>query len=48
MKMQYDKKTDAVYIEFAKGKYDASRKVTDASVFPIVGAGRDARAWRNV
>jgi uncharacterized protein YuzE len=32
MKMRYDKKVDAVYIEFAKGIYDSSRKVSDAIV----------------
>ncbi|MEK7186340.1 MAG: DUF2283 domain-containing protein [Patescibacteria group bacterium] len=30
MKFKYDKKVDAVYIELAKGKYDASRKISDA------------------
>lgn len=28
--MKYDKKINAIYIELAKGKYDASRKVSDA------------------
>jgi uncharacterized protein YuzE len=29
MKIQYDKKEDAVYLELAKGKYCRSRKVSD-------------------
>lgn len=29
MKMKYDKKVDAVYIELAKGKYNKTRKVSD-------------------
>lgn len=28
MKISYDKKQDAVYIEFAKGVYDSSKKVS--------------------
>ncbi len=32
MKMRYDKKVDAVYIELAKGLYDSSRKVSDVIV----------------
>lgn len=30
MKIKYDAKVDAVYIEFAKGIYDRSRKVSDS------------------
>jgi len=30
--MKYDSKVDAVYIEFAKGTYSASRKVSDSVV----------------
>ncbi|OGH21263.1 MAG: hypothetical protein A2958_02070 [Candidatus Levybacteria bacterium RIFCSPLOWO2_01_FULL_38_13] len=30
MKFKYDTKVDAVYIEFAKGKYDSTRKISDA------------------
>lgn len=30
MKLKYDSKIDAVYIEFAKGKYSRTRKVSDA------------------
>lgn len=30
MKVQYDSKIDAIYIELAKGKYDNTRKVSDA------------------
>jgi len=30
MKMRYDPKVDAVYIEFAKGKYYKTRKVSDS------------------
>jgi uncharacterized protein YuzE len=32
MKMQYDSKVDVVYIEFSKGKYEKSRKVSDSIV----------------
>lgn len=32
MKMKYDKKVDAVYIELAKGKYSITRKISDAVV----------------
>lgn len=32
MKMKYDKKVDAVYIELAKGKYNITRKISDAVV----------------
>jgi len=28
MNIRYDKKDDAVYIELAKGKYDASREIS--------------------
>ena len=30
MKVKYDSKVDAIYIEFAKGKYDKTRKISDA------------------
>ncbi|OGM26543.1 hypothetical protein A3D00_03510 [Candidatus Woesebacteria bacterium RIFCSPHIGHO2_02_FULL_38_9] len=30
MKIQYDKKENAVYLELAKGKYNRTRKVTDS------------------
>ncbi len=30
MKLKYDSKEDAVFIEFAKGKYERTRKVSDA------------------
>ena len=29
MRIQYDKKEDAVYLELAKGKYSRTRKVSD-------------------
>lgn len=32
MKIQYDSKVDAVYIELAKGKYDISREISDSVV----------------
>jgi uncharacterized protein YuzE len=32
MKMRYDRKVDAAYIELAKGKYHATRKVSDVIV----------------
>lgn len=30
MKIKYDKKEDAVWIELAKGKYSQTRKISDA------------------
>lgn len=30
MKMKYDSKIDAMYIELAKGKYDRTRKVSNS------------------
>lgn len=30
MKVQYDKKIDAVYIELTKGKYSKTRKISNA------------------
>ena len=30
MKIRYDSKVDAMYIELARGKYDATRKITDS------------------
>ena len=30
MKIHYDPKVDAVYIDLAKGKYEASRKISDS------------------
>ena len=30
MKIQYDREEDAVYFELARGKYDTTRKVSDA------------------
>ncbi|MCL4352846.1 DUF2283 domain-containing protein [Patescibacteria group bacterium] len=32
MKIHYDSKDDAVYIELAKGKYDVSREISDSVV----------------
>ena len=29
MKIRYDQKDDAMYISLAKGKYDATRKISD-------------------
>ena len=30
MKIRYDSKVDVMYIELARGKYDATRKITDS------------------
>ena len=30
MKLQYDSKEDAVYIDLAKGKYNKTRKISDS------------------
>lgn len=32
MKIHYDPKVDAVYIELAKGKYEVSREISDSVV----------------
>lgn len=32
MKIRYDPKVDAVYIELAKGKYEISREISDSVV----------------
>lgn len=32
MKIQYDSKVDALYIELAKGKYDASREMSETII----------------
>lgn len=32
MKIQYDSKIDAVYIQLAKGKYEVSREISDAVI----------------
>ena len=32
MKIRYDPKVDAIYIELAKGKYDISREISDSVV----------------
>jgi uncharacterized protein YuzE len=32
MKINYDPKIDAIYIELAKGKYEVSREISDAVV----------------
>jgi len=30
MRLQYDSKEDAIYIDLAKGKYNKTRKITDS------------------
>ncbi len=40
MKIQYDSKVDAVYIELAKGKYGNARKVSDAILVDEDGKGK--------
>lgn len=32
MRISYDPKVDAVYVELAKGKYEVSRKISDSIV----------------
>ncbi len=32
MKIQYDPKVDAIYIELAKGKYEVSREISDSVI----------------
>jgi len=36
MKIRYDTKVDAIYIELAKGKYEVSREVTESIIVRIV------------
>lgn len=40
MKIQYDPKVDAVYIELAKGKYDVSREVSDSIIVDVDKKGK--------
>ena len=40
MKTKYDPKVDAVYIEFAKGKYDRRRKVSEGIMADEDAKGR--------
>lgn len=40
MKISYDKKQDAVYIEFAKGAYDRSKKISDVVIVDETKKGK--------
>lgn len=40
MKISYDKNQDAVYIEFAKGTYDRSKKISDAVIVDETKKGK--------
>lgn len=40
MKIQYDSKVDAIYIELAKGKYEVSREVSESVVIDEDKDGR--------
>lgn len=40
MKIRYDPKADALYIDLAKGIYDVSKKITDRIVVDITKSGK--------
>jgi len=40
MKIRYDKKVDAVYIDLAQGKYHISKKITDDIVVDLTKNGK--------
>ena len=40
MKIRYDKKVDAVYIDLARGKYHVSKKITDDIVVDLTKTGK--------
>ena len=40
MKIRYDKKIDALYIDLAKGKYDKSKKITDSIIVDLTPNGK--------
>ncbi len=40
MKINYDPKVDAVYIDLAKGKYEISRKISDSIVVDVDKKGK--------
>lgn len=40
MKMQYDTKEDAIYIELSKGRYSRTRKISDAILVDEDAKGR--------
>ena len=40
MKIKYDSKIDALYIDLAKGKYDVSKKITDSIVVDLTKDGK--------
>lgn len=39
MKITYDKKVDAMYIKFKKGRYDHTKKVTDDILVDVTKKG---------
>lgn len=39
MKITYDKKVDAMYIRFKKGRYDHTKKVTDDVLVDVTAKG---------
>lgn len=40
MKISYDNKVDALYINLAKGTYDVSKKITDAIIVDLTKDGK--------
>lgn len=40
MKIRYDPKVDAVYIELAKGRYDVSREISESIIVDVDKKGK--------
>ncbi len=40
MKLNYDKKTDSLYLELRKGKYDRSKKISDGVLVDFDKTGK--------
>lgn len=40
MKIQYDPKVDALYIDLNSGKYDKTKKITDAILVDVTKTGK--------
>ncbi|OGG13650.1 hypothetical protein A2773_06265 [Candidatus Gottesmanbacteria bacterium RIFCSPHIGHO2_01_FULL_39_10] len=40
MKVKYDKKTDALYIDLSRGKYEETKKITDSILVDVTKTGK--------
>ncbi len=40
VKIRYDSKIDALYIDLAQGKYDKSKKITESIVVDLTNSGK--------